>query len=63
MIVKAIIQLGKSFGLEVIAEGIETKEQELHLQKAGCMEGQGYFYGKPMLEDEFLTLLKNWSTS
>ena len=60
VIVEAIIQLGKSFGLEVIAEGVETAGQEQHLKQAGCMEGQGYFYGKPMLENEFLELLQNW---
>ncbi|MET4756154.1 putative bifunctional diguanylate cyclase/phosphodiesterase [Endozoicomonas sp. NE40] len=60
VIVEAIIQLGKSFGLEVIAEGVETAAQESHLRQAGCLEGQGYFYGKPMLDDEFLDVLKNW---
>ena len=60
VIVEAIIQLGKSFGLEVIAEGVETAAQEGHLRQAGCLEGQGYFYGKPMLDDEFLDVLKNW---
>ena len=60
VIVEAIIQLGKSFGLEVIAEGVETSDQEQHLKQAGCLEGQGYFYGRPMLENEFLELLQNW---
>lgn len=60
VIVEAIIQLGKSFGLEVIAEGVETASQENHLRQAGCLEGQGYFYGKPIPEEEFLDLLKNW---
>lgn len=60
VLVDAVIQLGKSFGLTVIAEGVETAEQEEHLKLAGCLEGQGYFYGKPMLENEFLELMQNW---
>ena len=60
VIVEAIIQLGKSFGLKVIAEGVETVEQEQHLKLAGCIEGQGYFYGKPMLKNELMEFIQNW---
>ena len=52
VIVDAIIQLGVSFGLPVIAEGVESREQELHLIKSGCQEGQGFLYGKPMTAAE-----------
>ena len=59
VIVDAIIQLGKSFGIEVLAEGVETVGQESYLIRSGCMEGQGYYYGRPMSETEFLEYIKN----
>lgn len=52
-IVRAILYLGRSIGLEVIAEGIETEEQLARLRKKGCEEGQGYLFGKPMGASEF----------
>ena len=58
--VEAIIQLGRSFGIEVLAEGVESADQEALLIKAGCMEGQGYYYGKPMAERDFAVLLQSW---
>src|SRR5690554_7451331 len=45
-IVKTIIQLSKNLGMQVIAEGVETLEQERFLIDLGCDEGQGYWYGK-----------------
>jgi len=52
-IIRAILYLGRSFGLEVIAEGVETEEQLARLRKKGCEEGQGYLFGKPMTAAEF----------
>jgi len=54
-IVRAILYLGRSFGLEVIAEGVETEEQLARLRKKGCEEGQGYLFGRPMTAQEFAT--------
>ena len=56
-IVEAIVQIGKSFGLKVLAEGIETIEQESFLTATGCLEGQGYYYGKPLPPEDFIALL------
>lgn len=53
-IVEAVLVLARSLGLEVIAEGIETKDQESFLAARGCLEGQGYRYGRPMPAEEFL---------
>jgi diguanylate cyclase (GGDEF)-like protein len=57
-IVRAIIQLGKSLGMQVIAEGVETAEQEAYIISEGCHEGQGYFYSKPLPARELLVYLK-----
>ena len=57
-IVRAIIQLGKSLGMQVIAEGVETAEQEAYIVAQGCHEGQGYHYSKPLPARELTAFLK-----
>ncbi len=57
-IVRAIIQLGKSLGMQVIAEGVETPEQEAYIISEGCHEGQGYHYSKPLPARELAAYLK-----
>ena len=52
-IIRAILDLARGFGLEVIAEGIETPDQVARLKRKGCQEGQGYLLGKPLPADEF----------
>lgn len=47
-IIRAIMILASSLGLEVIAEGIETAEEVAELKRLGCKQGQGYFYSKPV---------------
>ena len=58
-IVRAIIQLGKSLGMQVIAEGVETAEQEAYIISEGCHEGQGYYYSKPLPARELAAFLKH----
>jgi len=53
----AIIQLGKSLNLSVIAEGVETREQADFLLRHGCNQAQGYFYGRPALPQD---VLEHW---
>jgi len=55
----AIIQLGKSLNLSVIAEGVETEEQAVFLLRHGCVHAQGYFYSRPVLAAD---LLERWCT-
>jgi EAL domain-containing protein (putative c-di-GMP-specific phosphodiesterase class I) len=58
LMVKTIIDMAHNFGLNVIAEGVETKEQQAFLAKNGCMTFQGYLFSKPVPIDEFEMLLK-----
>ncbi len=58
-ITKAIIQLGRSLELRVIAEGVETLEQQRLLKSVGCQEGQGYYFAKPLPADKIEALLKH----
>jgi len=57
-ITKAIISMGKSLGMRVVAEGVEEKEQLDFLMEQGCDEVQGYCFSKPLLADEFVTFYK-----
>lgn len=59
IIVKTIIQLSKSLGMQVIAEGVETLEQEQFIIELGCDEGQGYFYSKPASAADISTLIRS----
>ena len=59
-IVKASIELAHTFGLNVVAEGIENEEVLARLTRLGCDEGQGYFIGKPMPEKDFSIWLERW---
>lgn len=52
IIIDSIVQLGHALGLTVTAEGIETTEQALFLQKLGCDELQGFLYGAPLTVGE-----------
>lgn len=56
-IVRTIIALGQSMGLDVIAEGVETKEQRDFLAVHGCQHYQGYLFSMPIPIIEFETLL------
>lgn len=56
-IISFIIKLAKDLGLDVIAEGIETAKQADFLEALGCVNGQGYYFAKPMPAAEFKALL------
>ena len=53
-LVKSMISLGRELGINVLAEGIETREVLLHLQNMGCQYAQGYHIAKPMPASEIL---------
>lgn len=62
-IVDAIIQLGHSLGLTVIAEGVEEKAQLEFLLEHGCDEYQGYYFSKPVPYDDLVALVHEHSTA
>jgi len=57
-ITSAIISMAHSLNLKVVAEGIETVEQQNFLIEQQCDIGQGYYFGKPMSLDELKTVLE-----
>ncbi|HQR47746.1 MAG TPA: EAL domain-containing protein [Steroidobacteraceae bacterium] len=61
-IVRTIIEMGRSLGLQVLAEGIETEEQRAFLLHSGCEYGQGRLFGEPMSADEFLETMVRQAT-
>lgn len=52
-IVEHTIRMSRDIGLDLIAEGVETKEQAMFLQGCGCDTAQGFYYAKPMSLEEF----------
>jgi EAL domain-containing protein (putative c-di-GMP-specific phosphodiesterase class I) len=61
-IVDSIIQLGRSLGVAVIAEGVETEVQKRYLEARGCLRYQGYFFSRPLGEDAFLAFAQTART-
>ena len=56
-IVKAVVSMARSLGMEVLAEGVETKEQVEFLFKTGCYKLQGYYFSKPLATADFDTYI------
>jgi diguanylate cyclase (GGDEF)-like protein/PAS domain S-box-containing protein len=59
-LVDAIIAMGRSLGLEVAAEGVETREQLDLIRARGCDLAQGYHFGRPLPPERFVELFKDW---
>ena len=57
-IVTAVISMGRSMNLRVVAEGVETQEELAFLQAHQCDEAQGYYFSRPVLPQEFAKLLE-----
>jgi len=53
-IVKAVVEMARSLGLAVTAEGIETQAQQTWMQHLGCDSAQGYLFARPMSAEDFL---------
>ena len=65
-IVTAVISMGRSLNLRVIAEGVETRQEMEFLQAHHCDEAQGYYFSRPLAAQEFARLLETgvspWSS-
>ncbi|WP_025783822.1 EAL domain-containing protein [Sporosarcina sp. D27] len=59
-IIKAIVTMADTAGMNVIAEGIETAEQADIVRQLGCREGQGYFYSRPIPATEIREFLEKF---
>jgi EAL domain-containing protein (putative c-di-GMP-specific phosphodiesterase class I) len=57
-IVTAIISMGQSLGLRIIAEGVETDEDLLFLKARDCDEAQGFYFSRPVTATQFVKLLE-----
>ena len=57
-IITAILDLAAALGMHVIAEGVETREQAMHLRRSGCISAQGHHFAQAMPLDEFIAVLE-----
>ncbi len=58
--IETIVKMGQTLGIDVIAEGVEQKEQVEYLQRIGCDAYQGYYCSKPLPADEFEYFYKKY---
>lgn len=58
LILEQVVLMAGKLDLGILAEGVETKEQVELLRNIGCDQVQGFYYAKPMPEDDFFELLK-----
>jgi diguanylate cyclase len=61
-LVRSIIGLGKNLKMKIIAEGVENSEEAIMLRDMGCDLAQGYFFAKPMPQNETIAFLKTHHT-
>ena len=60
-IIGALVDIGRTLGVELVIEGVETPEQSAMLQGLGCVLGQGFLYAKPDTADVTTQRLRDWS--
>ncbi|MGA3205325.1 MAG: EAL domain-containing protein, partial [Bryobacteraceae bacterium] len=58
-IISTILQLARSLGMDVVAEGVETKAQLVRLKAMGCSSGQGYYFSKPVDAERAQRLIRD----
>ena len=62
-IIRAVLNLGQSLGITIVAEGIETSAQAAYLWAQGCDLAQGYLFGRPTFARTIPNLLRTWPTN
>lgn len=62
-IVRAVLTLGKSLGLDVVAEGIESLAEDAQLRAEGCQLAQGYLFGRPMPADRLSAAMQRYKSA
>lgn len=60
-IVKLVVDLAHAFDMEVVAEGVEDRDALAYLKKINCDLAQGYYFAKPMPQDQIKTWLENFT--
>jgi c-di-GMP phosphodiesterase len=60
-LVRAIVNLAQNLGIDVIAEGVETKEQVLKLRLLGCYRGQGFLFARPLESETVAPFIQSWN--
>ena len=58
----AILTLARELGLDVVAEGIETREQADFIRNQGCSHGQGFYYSHPLTPDKLCAFFQDGTT-
>ena len=61
-LVDSLLALADNMGIDVVAEGVESKAQGEYLEAAGCPLAQGYGYARPMLVDDLMDLVAEGDT-
>jgi PAS domain S-box-containing protein/diguanylate cyclase (GGDEF)-like protein len=59
IVVEAIVKVGHTLNADVTAEGVETASEASSLRGLGCPWGQGFFFSRPLPEQEFIELIRN----
>ncbi|MFI6074326.1 EAL domain-containing protein [Actinoplanes sp. NPDC051343] len=62
-LVRTIVTMGLNLGLKVIAEGIETTEEQSLVRELGCTHGQGYLFSRPVPAQDFGAFLYGWAAA
>jgi diguanylate cyclase (GGDEF)-like protein len=62
-LVKAVMEIATSVGLDVIAEGVETPDQQTVLSDLGCLHAQGYLHSRPLSVDQLTALIAHSTTA
>jgi EAL domain-containing protein (putative c-di-GMP-specific phosphodiesterase class I) len=57
-VVRSTIDLGRSLGLQVVAEGVESEEQRVRLWELGCPAGQGHLFARPLTLPRMMDMLQ-----